>query len=89
MWPLLRGTRVPTLRASVSTTSPLRHAAGMPTLSLAVLLMTAGLLALLLFLLRLASQPSLRRLAGALVGGALLLGALGWGVVTMAQRLPQ
>lgn len=73
----------------MSTTSALRYADGMATLSLAVLLMSTGLLALLLFLLRLVSQPSLRRLAGELAGGALLLGALGWGVVTMAQRLPQ
>lgn len=77
------------IRASVSATGPLRYAAGMPTLSFIVLLMTAGLLALLLFMLRLANQPSLPRLVGELAGGALLLGALGWGMVTMAQHLPR
>lgn len=61
----------------------------MPILSLAVLVMTAGLLALLLLLLRAASQPSLPRLVGEVAAAALLVGALGWGVLTMAQRLPQ
>jgi hypothetical protein len=61
----------------------------MPILSLAVMVMTAALLALLLLLLRLTSQPSLPRLAGELVTVALLASALGWGVLTMAQRLPQ
>ncbi len=56
----------------------------MPILSLAVLIMTAGLMALLILLLRLASAPSPLRLAGELVTVALLLGALGWGAVTMA-----
>ena len=61
----------------------------MPILSLAVLVMTAGLLALLMLLLRLTFSPSLPRLAVELVTVALLLAALGWGVPTLVQRLPQ
>jgi hypothetical protein len=61
----------------------------MPILSLAILVMTAGLLALLLLLLRATSQPSLPRFLGEVVTATLLLGALCWGVLTMAQRLPQ
>jgi hypothetical protein len=61
----------------------------MPTLALAVLIMTSGLLMLLILLLRLASRPSLPRLASELTTAALLLGALGWGVMTMAQRFSQ
>jgi hypothetical protein len=61
----------------------------MPILSLAVLIMTAGLLALLMLLLRLASQPSLLRLASEVMMAVLLLSALGWGAVSLAHRLPQ
>lgn len=73
----------------MSTPGLLRYAASMPTLSLAILVMTAGLLALLLLLLRLASHPSLPRLTAELVTVVLLLGALGWGILSMGQHLPQ
>ncbi len=77
------------MRVSMSAPGAFRYAVVMPILSLAVMVMTAALLALLLLLLRLTSQPSLPRLAGELVTVALLASALGWGVLTMAQRLPQ
>ncbi len=68
---------------------PVRYAAAMPILSLAVLVMAAGLLTLLMLLLRLASRPSLPRLAGELITAALLLSALGRGAVAMARHLPR
>ncbi len=61
----------------------------MATLSLAITIMSAGLLSLLVLLLRLAARPPLPRLAGELATATLLLGALGWGVFALAQRLPQ
>lgn len=73
----------------VSTPGTVRYAATMLILSLAVMVMTAALLALLLLLLRATAQPSLPRLTGEIVSAALLLGALGWGVFSLAGRLPQ